>query len=135
MNVFNFTGNLGKDIEIRYTSGAKPTPIGSFNVAVKSGYGQNESTTWVTCNLWGERAEKLEGYLTKGQQVAVSGELNNRKWVDKDGNERYSLEVRVNDLTLVGGKQANSEARQPAQSQPESNLPNDFDEDESSIPF
>jgi single-strand DNA-binding protein len=133
MNVFSFTGNLGKDVEIRYTSGAKPTPIGSFNVAVKSGYGQSESTTWVTCNLWGERAEKLQSYLTKGQQVAVSGELNNRKWTDKEGNERYSLEVRVSDLTLVGGKQTNSEARQPAGTETGSNLPNDFDDEP--LPF
>jgi single-strand DNA-binding protein len=133
MNVFNFTGNLGRDCETRFTPNGDA--VTNFSVGVTSGYGKNEATTWVNCNLWGKRGESVAPYLKKGTQVAISGELTNRQYVDKEGNEKYSLEVRVNDLTLVGGKQANSEARQPAQSQPESNLHNDFDEDESSIPF
>jgi single-strand DNA-binding protein len=65
-----------------------------------------------------------------------SGELTNRPWVDKEGNDKLSLEVRVNDLTLIGGKQTNSEARQPAGTEPGSNEQNTgFDDDESSIPF
>jgi hypothetical protein len=53
-----------------------------------------------------------------------------REYTDKEGFKKSSLECRVSDLTLVGGKQANSEARQPVGTEPGSNLPNDFDEDE-----
>jgi single-strand DNA-binding protein len=131
MNVFNFTGNLGRDCETRFTPNGDA--VTNFSVGVTSGYGKNEATTWVNCNLWGKRGESVAPYLKKGTQVAISGELTNRQYVDKEGNEKYSLEVRVNDLTLVGSKQTNSEARQPAGTKTGSNLPeDDFEEN---IPF
>jgi len=114
MNNWNFTGNVGKDATLKFTP--KNDAVLTFTVAVKSGYGAHENTTWVTCNLWGKRAESLEQYVKKGQQVAVSGELNNRKWQDKEGAERYSLEVRVNEIDLVGGRSTASDTRQPSQS-------------------
>jgi single-strand DNA-binding protein len=128
MNVFNFTGNLGRDCETRFTPNGDA--VTNFSVGVTSGYGDKSTTTWVNCNLWGKRGESVAPYLKKGTQVAISGELTNRQYVDKEGNEKYSLEVRVNDLTLVGSKQANSEARQPAGTKPGSNLPEDDFEDE-----
>jgi single-strand DNA-binding protein len=99
MNVFNFTGNLGNDCEQKYTP--KGDAVCNFSVAVKSGYGDKESTTWVRCGLWGKRAEALSPYLKKGQLVGVSGELTNRPYDDK-GTQKYSLEVHVNDVTLLG---------------------------------
>ena len=77
MNTFSFTGNLGKDCRVNQT--ANSTVCG-FNVAVKSGYGQNEQTLWIDCSIWGKQAEsKLPEYLVKGQKVAVSGELGQRE--------------------------------------------------------
>jgi len=132
MNNWNFTGNVGKDSTLKYTP--KNDAVLQFTVAVKSGFGANENTTWVTCNLWGKRAESLEQYLKKGQQVAVSGEVNNRKWQDKEGADRYSLEVRVNEIDLVGQRSTNSDARQPGQSTEKQNEQStDFDEE--IIPF
>ena len=99
MNLFAFTGNLGKGAETRQ---AGSSTVCSFSVAVQSGYGDKQTTTWVRCNLWGKRAEgKLPGYLTTGQQVAITGELSNREY-EKDGQKRYSLEVNVNSLDLIG---------------------------------
>jgi single-strand DNA-binding protein len=137
MNVFTFSGNVGKASDIRYTQNGDA--VLQFSVAVRSGFGKNENTTWVSCNLWGKRAESLSPYIQKGTQVVVSGELNNRKWTNKEGQDQLSLEVRVNDLTLVGGKSDTSDARQPAQSKPKSNQSSsdgfdDFD-DPDSIPF
>jgi single-strand DNA-binding protein len=133
MNNWNFTGNVGKDATLKYTP--KNDAVLQFTVAVKSGYGANENTTWVTCSLWGKRAESLEMYVKKGQQVAISGEANNRKWQDKEGADRYSLEVRVNEIELVGGRSTSSDARQPSVNEAGSNVQsNDFDE-ESEVPF
>jgi single-strand DNA-binding protein len=126
MNVWTFTARLGKDAEQRHTSGGDS--IVSFNAAVSSGFGQNKSTTWVNCSLWGKRGESLLPYLKKGQEVCVSGEANNRKWADKEGNDRFSLEVRVNDVTLIGGKQ-------DGDSKPESQTAAADDSFDDSIPF
>ena len=100
MNIFAFTGNLGSNAEQRYTQSGDS--IVSFNVAVKAGFGDKAVTTWVKCNLWGKRGDSVLPYLNKGQLVGISGELANRKWHDKDGQDRYSLEVRVNELDLLG---------------------------------
>lgn len=102
MNTFSFTGNLGKDCQTRFTSGGDA--VTSFAVAVKSGYGEKAATTWANCAMWGKRGEAVAPYLLKGALVGVSGELTNREYTDKDGTKRYSLDVRVNDLTLLGGK-------------------------------
>lgn len=97
MNVFSFTGNLGRDCR---TGSAGNTAVCNFAVAVKSGYGDNEQTIWIDCALWGQRAEgRLPEFLKKGQQVAVSGELGTREHEGKT-----YLTCRVNDVSLVGGK-------------------------------
>lgn len=55
MNNWNFTGNLGKDAEQRYTPGGDV--VVQFSVAIKSGYGDKAQTTWARCSLWGKRGE------------------------------------------------------------------------------
>jgi single-strand DNA-binding protein len=134
MNVFNFTARIGKDCETRYTNAG--VAIVNFTAAVSSGYGDKELTTWVNCSMFDKRGEAVSPYLLKGTQIAVSGELTNRKYTDKSGNEKYSLDVRVNDVTLIGGKQEAQQSAQPARSQPEpvhkANSVEDMDDD---IPF
>jgi single-strand DNA-binding protein len=116
MNVFSFTGNLGNQAEQRYTQGGDS--IVSFSVAVKSGFGDKAVTTWVRCTMFGKRGESVLPYLNKGQLVGVSGEFSAREWDDKEGQKRTSVEVRVNDLTLLGGK--SDSANTPAQKAPDS---------------
>ena len=118
MNVFTFTGNLGKDAKQRHTSNGDS--IVTFSVACKAGFGDKAKTTWLRCSMWGKRGESVLPYLTKGQQVGVSGEFSMNEWNDAEGQKRAAPEVRVNDLTLLGGKpiennQAPAEGRtQPA---------------------
>jgi single-strand DNA-binding protein len=134
MNSYNFTGNLGRDCETRFVP--KGDAITSFSVGIASGYGDKQVTTWVNCSIWGKRGESLAPYLKKGQQVAVNGELTNRKYQDKEGNDKYSLDVRVNTITLVGGKgSTSSDARQPAGNEAGSNDPNTGFDDPDDLPF
>ena len=105
MNNFNFTGNLGNDCR---AGTAGQTAVVNFSVAVKSGYGQNEQTIWVDCALFGNRATALAPYLTKGQTVAVSGELGTR-----EHNGKTYITCKVNDVTLVGGKPQQQGQQQP----------------------
>jgi single-strand DNA-binding protein len=126
MNLYSFTGRLGKDSEQRITQGGMA--ICSFSVAVDYGYGDNKGTNWIRASLFGKRAEGgLPQYLVKGAQVAISGELKVREYDDKDGNKRTSVEVSVDKLDLIGGqggqqqapKQDNDPfANQPAFSKP-----------------
>ena len=53
--------------------------------------------------LWGKPAESLQEYLTKGKQIYVEGRLQTRQWDDKDGNKRYTTEIKADRVTLLGG--------------------------------
>lgn len=136
MNSWNFTGNLGRDAETRYN--ANGTPVVNFSVAVKAGYGEHESTTWARCAMFGKRGEAVAPYLTKGQQVGVSGEVAMKEWTDRDGMKRVNLEVRVNDLTLLGsrdgGQQSAQEPRQHRQ-EPARKDAGGIEDIEDDIPF
>ena len=133
MNNWNFTGRLGKDSEMRYLPNGDA--VLSFSAAVDFGYGEKKGTIWARCSMFGKRAESVAPYLKKGQQVAISGELSERKWTNKEGVEQTSQEVRVGDLTLVGGKSEATPTAQPT-ARPQARAPNeklnDFNDD---IPF
>jgi single-strand DNA-binding protein len=105
----------------------------SFSVAVKSGYGDKEKTTWANCALFGKRAEgQLPQYLKKGAQVCISGQLTLDEWKGEDGTTQKSLKVNVDDLDLIGGK---SESSAPAQRQPQAQQAASDDSSFGSIPF
>jgi single-strand DNA-binding protein len=113
MNNITVAGSLGKDAETRYLPNGDP--VASFSVA--DSQGRDKPTIWWNCQLFGKRAESLAQYLTKGQAVAVSGNLTEREWTDKDGQKRKTMDLRVNDVALQGGKReaaAPAPARAPA---------------------
>jgi single-strand DNA-binding protein len=68
----------------------------------KSGQRQ-EKTEWHRVVFWGKVAESLTEYLTKGKQVYVEGRLETRQWNDKDGNKRYTTEIKGDKIVLLGG--------------------------------
>ncbi|WP_434779239.1 single-stranded DNA-binding protein [Neisseria sp. Ec49-e6-T10] len=118
MNSINIVGRLTKDIDIRYTPNSKA--VGSFTVASDIGYGDNKKTNFFDCQLWGDRAEKVAQYLTKGQALTVIGELEIYKYQAKDGTERQGVRVNVNNFELQGKKQ---ESQQAPASEPIDDIP------------
>mgnify|MGYP001176831431 FL=1 len=133
MNVWSFVGNLGKDAETRYLQSGDP--VVSFSVGVNAGYGDKATTTWARCSMFGKRGEAVAPYLVKGQQVAISGEASLREYTDKQGQSRASLEVRVNDLTLVGKKPEGQQAAQPRQQAPAPQQSAQDEWDNMDVPF
>jgi len=132
MNNMQFVGNLGRDAEVRP---AGQTSVCDFSVAVKTGFGKSESTAWVKCALFGKRAEgELPTYLTKGQQVAVSGEFSLQEWTNKDGEAMTTLACNVASLDLVGGRPDAAKPEKPPAPKPSNTdeVSDDFDDD---IPF
>lgn len=115
VNVCMFIGNLGRDAEVRYTTGG--AAVAKFSIACtevwtdKSGTRQ-ERTEWVNCELWGKQAESLAEYLTKGKQVHVQGRLQTDDYTDKEGAQRKFTKVRVDRVVLLGG--GNGGDRAPA---------------------
>jgi single-strand DNA-binding protein len=64
---------------------------------------RQEKTEWHRVVLWGKQAESLKEYLTKGKQIYVEGRLQTRQWDDKDGNKRYTTEIRGDRVVLLSG--------------------------------
>ena len=106
VNKVILVGNLGRDAELRYTPGG--AAVATINMATtevwndKAGQKQ-EKTEWHRVVLWGKTAESLTEYLTKGKQIYVEGRLQTRQWDDKDGNKRYTTEIRGDRVVLLGG--------------------------------
>jgi single-strand DNA-binding protein len=106
VNKVILVGNLGRDAELRYTPGG--SAVATLNMATtevwndKQGQKQ-EKTEWHRVILWGKQAESLQEYLTKGKQIYVEGRLQTRQWDDKDGNKRYTTEIKADRVTLLGG--------------------------------
>ena len=101
-------GNLGKDAEVRYTpAGAAVSTLSLATTEVwndKSSGERVERTEWHRVVLWGKQAETLNDYLKKGKQIYVEGKLQTRKWQDRDGNDRYTTEIRSDRIVLLGGR-------------------------------
>jgi len=133
MNNLSATGGIGKDAELRYTPSGDA--ICSFSFALSSGFGDKKVTTWLNCNVWGSRAETLAPMLLKGTTVGIVGELTNRPYKAKDGTEKFSLEVRVSDLTLLKSKSdtSTSTSNNNASSTPKNAPVADYEEE--ALPF
>ncbi|HEX6625761.1 MAG TPA: single-stranded DNA-binding protein [Pyrinomonadaceae bacterium] len=101
-------GNLGRDPELRYTP--QGTAVCSFTMATnerrKGQAGEPQDvTTWFRVTVWGKQAETVSKYLTKGRNVYVEGRLHVGEWSDKDGKQRYTLEVNATDVRFIDGGQ------------------------------
>lgn len=115
MNVITVAGPLSRDAETRYLPNGDP--VASFSVA--DNQGKDKHAIFWRCSLFGKRAESLAPYLTKGQQVTVSGTVTEREYTDKDGQKRKAQEIRVNDVALQGGRRDDAAPAQQRQKAPQ----------------
>lgn len=101
-------GNLGKDPEVRYfPSGdavANATVATTETWKDKQTGEQKEATEWHNVVFPGKLGEIAGKYLKKGSKVYVEGSLRTRKWTDKEGKDRYTTEIRVQDMQMLDGK-------------------------------
>ncbi|WP_456427264.1 single-stranded DNA-binding protein [Rhodocaloribacter sp.] len=127
-------GNLGQDPELRYTGNG--TAVCNMRLATSESYKDAngewvEKTEWHTVVAWSRLAEICNEYLKKGSQVYFEGSLQTRSWEDRDGNTRYTTEVKAREMLILGSRdggtgdfsqgarprpqqQAQSKPRQPA---------------------
>lgn len=106
-NHCSFIGRLGRDPETRYTQAGDA--VCNFSVAVDESYkgkdGQKvDKTEWINCVAWRKLGEICGQYLTKGSLVAVSGKMQTRKWQDSNGQDRYTTEILLDEMRMLGSK-------------------------------
>lgn len=109
-------GNLGRDPEVRYMPSGDA--VANISIATtetwkdKNGEKQ-EKTEWHRVAMFGKTAEVAGEYLKKGSQVYIEGRLETRKWTDKEGQERYTTEIRADRMQMLGSRSGGSERIAP----------------------
>jgi single-strand DNA-binding protein len=116
LNQVCIAGNIGQDVELRYTQ--QGLAIANLNIAVNEFYkdqsGESQKRThWFRATAFGRTAEIAAEYLKKGSKVGIAGQLVQRSWQDQEGNNRNSVEIRINQLELMGTTNSNSNGNQP----------------------
>jgi len=123
VNKVILVGRLGKDPETRYMTNGEAvtnaTLATSENWKDKSGEKQ-EKTEWHNLVFYRRLAEIAGEYLKKGSQIYVEGKLQTRKWQTKEGQDRYSTEIIVNEMTMLGGKSSGSGSFEVVENKPAS---------------
>lgn len=129
LNRFEGIGNLGKDPELRYSTGENQVAICRFTIAVDKGYGQNKKTVWMPVVTFGKLAENCNKFLAKGRKVYVAGEIDIREYEGQDGQKRFFTEVAANTVEFLSSNESSGAGQQwgnqaqPAWSQPQNQQP------------
>jgi single-strand DNA-binding protein len=116
VNKVIIVGNLGADPETRYTPGGDA--VTNIRIATtdkwkdKASGEMKEQTEWHRVSFWGRLAEVAGEYLKKGSQVYIEGSLRTRKWQDKDGQDRYSTEIRGDVMQMLGRREGGGAPRE-----------------------
>jgi single-strand DNA-binding protein len=119
-------GRVGRDPEVRYTSGG--SPVATFSVATDESFKdrngeQQQHTEWHRIVAWSKLAEICGEYLTKGKQVYIEGTIRSRQWEDQSGSKRTSYEIIARNMQMLGSRseaeRASQGAGRPAASQPQ----------------
>lgn len=137
LNKAQIIGNLGRDPELRYLPDGKAV----VNLAIatsekykdKSGQ-QVEHTEWHKVSFFDKLAEICGQYLKKGSTVYVEGSIRTRKYMDKDGVEKYSTEIRGERMQMLGGKPEGSTSAKKEDYRAASGS-SGFDDIDSDLPF
>jgi single-strand DNA-binding protein len=110
LNKVMLIGNLGSDPEVRSTTGG--SRVATFSLATSRQWNspsgeKQEKTEWHRCVVWNSKASTLadvvEKYCKKGDRLYVEGRIEYRQWQDKENQTRYSTEINVRELVMLGG--------------------------------
>jgi len=136
-------GNIGKDPEVKYTASGEA--ICNITVATSESWKdkatgeKKELTEWHRISFFGKLAEICGQYLKKGSQVYIEGSIRTRKWTDKEGQERYTTEIRGDEMKMLGGKiegtQRTQDNERRSEQQQKSKPKPSFDDLGDDIPF
>jgi single-strand DNA-binding protein len=115
-NQFTGIGNLASDPESKFT--ASGTQVVNFTVCCESGYGEHKRTEFVRCVAWTKLAAIIADYFKKGNRCMIQGAMETRSWDDKDGNKRYTTEIRVETAKNLTPRDSQREEQRDAPGDP-----------------
>lgn len=104
MNIVNLIGNLTRDPDVRYTTGANQTAVARFSIAVNDGYGDKKRVDYPNIVVFGKQAENCQKYLHKGSKVAITGRIQTGSY-EKDGRKIYTTDVIANSVEYLKTEQ------------------------------
>ena len=139
VNKVILVGNIGKDPELKYMPSGEP--VANLSLATSSSGKdkatgeKKEETEWHRLTAYGKLAGIIGDYCKKGKSIYVEGRLKTRKWQDKEGVERYTTEIIVDQMQLLGGRESAGTEHNPAPEKQATQAPKraaDLDDD---IPF
>lgn len=144
MNSIKITGRLVADPELKHTQ--NDTPVCSFNVAVDRIYSKEKETDFFTVVCWRQTAEFVAKYFAKGRKILVEGEMQSRKYTDKEGNNRTAWEIKADRVEFCDSKgqgdggSDNASAKTTSKKSgknapPPSTTNDDGEEDDGDLPF
>ncbi len=124
LNKVMLIGRLGQDPEVRYTQ--SNTAVATLNLATNERYKDSngeyqDKTEWHRVVAWGRTAEICQQYLTKGSMIYVEGPLQTREWEDKQGQKRYTTEVKALQMTMLDSRGSGGGGMSEMPSAPSSN--------------
>jgi single-strand DNA-binding protein len=102
INKVILAGTLGKDPELKYTTGGKA--VASFSMATNDGFGDKKTTTWHNISAWGKTAENIKNYLTKGSNVYLEGRITTESWNNKEGVKVYKTVIVCDNIQFLDSK-------------------------------
>ena len=105
-SIHTLAGRLGGDPEFKYTTGG--TAICTFSLAVNTGWGERQRTTWYRVTAFGKTAENANQLLKKGSWVMVHGESYIDEWTGDDGKQNKLAKIDIKDFTLPPRETSNS---------------------------
>lgn len=95
-------GRLCHDLILRYTASANPKAICEFDIAHQEGYGDNASTNFIKAVAWEGTAEFVHRNFKKGEMMVITGSLQNKPFVDREGKTRNDYKVKVREVSFCG---------------------------------
>ena len=108
MNKVMLMGRLTRDPEVRYSQNGNNSAVARFSIAVDRRFkreGQPDAD-FFNCTAFGRQAEFVEKYLRKGTKMVVIGSIQNDNYTDSNGNQRYSVQIIVDELEFAESKNA-----------------------------
>jgi single-strand DNA-binding protein len=143
MNHIVIKGRISATPEIKTTQNGNK--VCTFSVAVDRPYSKNKETDFFRCNAWRGTAEFIEKYFGKGQEILIDGAMISNTYTAKDGSQRTSWDVQVNNVEFCGSKSSSSESsetKKPAKAsksatddEPESDDDEHESDDDEDLPF
>ena len=115
LNKVMLIGNVGRDPEVRYLEGNNPgaqgRKVATFTLATSERFRDRsgetrENTEWHNIVAWGQPADVCERFVRKGTQLYIEGRLRTRKYTDRNGQEKYTTEINVDTLQLLGRRES-----------------------------